>query len=155
MKLSMGAKSFFMFIGFAFVMSVYFLLSGCAYLGMTPPPSVCDTAPGDSVICRVCGELDINVEVADLILQAAALRSLDDHDKAVVVSFYDGVEAFLLAGGSYTALINYVQDTVELTGPELMIISLYLPRFVSPQVITAFDQELLLAHIEGMRAQLE
>ena len=131
------------------------LTTGCAYLGMAPPPSVCDTAPEDSVICRVCGEMDITPEATDLILQTAALRALDEHDTAVVVKFYKDVEKFIAGSVTYLALINYVQDYVELTGPELMLISLYLPKFESPQLITEFDRGLLLTHIEGMIAQLE
>jgi hypothetical protein len=131
------------------------LLSGCSYLNMAPPPSVCDTAPGDSVICRVCGEMGTTPEVADLLLESAALRALDENDKDVVLAFYKDVEYFLQATVSYRALIEYIQRYVNVTGPEIMLISMYLPAFDSTQIISSFDRGLLLTHISNMRAMLE
>ena len=39
-----------------------FIITGCAALGIAPPPSVCDAGPGDSVICSVCGEMGTTPE---------------------------------------------------------------------------------------------
>ncbi len=132
------------------------ILAGCAALGIAPPPSVCDQ-PGSekSLICSVCEDMGTTPEAADLILQAAALRSLDDHDKGAVLRFYGEVESFLSVSVSYTALINYVQNYVDMTGPELMIVSLYFPRLQSTQIISQFDRNLLLSHIDNMRTQLK
>jgi len=129
-------------------------MSGCSLIGIEPPPSVCDEAPSDSVICRVCSEMGTTPEAADLILQAAALRALDEHDKSKVLTFYDDIEYFIGMSINYTELIDYVQDRVNLTGPEILLISLYLPKFESPQMISQFDKYLLLAHIDHMRAIL-
>ena len=126
------------------------LLVGCSFLGLQPPPSVCDTAPADSLICKVCIEMGTTPEVADLLLESAALRVVDDKDVNKVIKFYEDVEGILTHPITYTALINHVQSYVEFTGPELMLISMYLPAFTSPQPISPYDKNLLLIHCHRM-----
>lgn len=139
----------------AVIMSIV-LLTGCSLLGLEPPPSVCDQPEaGGSVICGVCDEIGVNVEDVDLLIQIAALRVLDEHGRRVAVDFYDSVEAFLAMDRSYAALLRYVQQYIDITGPEILIISRYLPMFDSPLRISDFDRDLLLIHIERTRALLD
>jgi hypothetical protein len=129
-------------------------LTACSYLGLSKPPSVCDTAPSDSVICNVCNDMDVTPESIDLILQASALRGLGEYDRSIVLSSYNDIEKLILTKKTYAGLIESVQEYVELTGPEILLISLYLPKFSSPLQISEFDRALLLSHIESMKVIL-
>ena len=129
-------------------------LTGCA-LPMYPTTSVCDTAPPESYICTVCTRIGISPEKADLILQAASLRFLDGDDARKALKFFDRVEDILDIELSYFTLIKFVQKEVRLTGPEMLIISMYLPQFNSPSLISDFDKGLLYAHINHQRALLQ
>lgn len=130
------------------------LLFGCAHSG-PPPPSVCDRPEAaESVICAACSEIGVPVEDVDLLIAIVALRALDNYERATVLKFYIDVEDFLKVTSSYIELIAFVQKYIDVTGPEILIISRYLPYFNSPQLVGDFDRGLLLFHIEKMKAQL-
>jgi len=132
------------------------MLTGCTHLGLQPPPSVCEQPGAEkSLICDVCTELGTTPEVADLLIESAAIRALDDTDKTTVLKFYESVELFLSTTQSYRSLIEFVQNYVDMTGPEVILISMYLPRFDSTQFISSFDRDLLMMHIYRMRAILQ
>jgi len=135
--------------------AVMFIIPSCQHVG-TAPPSVCDQ-PGSekSVICQVCSEIGVQAEDIDLLLQIAAVRALDEHGKKEALKFYDDVEFYLKTTATYRGLIRYVQEQVDITGPELLIISRYFPMFDSTRFISTFDRNLILTHIERIKALLD
>lgn len=125
---------------------------GCA---MPNYPSVCDTAPPESVLCRVSNEMGVKLEDIDLFLQITSLRLLDKKGKRVVLDFYDAMETALHANITYAGLVTYAQDKIKLSAPEILIMSRYLPMFSVPQLISDYDRGLIFSHIEHQRAVLQ
>ena len=130
------------------------LLSACA-LPITP--SVCDRPEAvDSRICAICAEVGVQVEDVDWLLQVASNRVLDEHDKSKVLVVLDDIVYFLGKPTiTYADLVAYIKFDIQLTGPEILFISRYLPMLDSSYVISGFDKYLLLKHIEHQRAMLK
>ena len=127
------------------------MFMGCATL--PTPPSVCDTAPEESWICTKANEIGVNVEDMDLLISVAILR-MDKKAAALALEFYDAIELCLMRDISYYNLIDYVRLNIKLTGPEILIISRYLPHLSSTAYISKFDKGLILAHIDHQRQLL-
>lgn len=136
----------------AILLALSILFVGCAIPNY---PSVCDTAPADSWICQKANEMGVDVEQIDLLLQASSLRFLDGDNRQKALSFFDSAERVLNTEISYQQLVWFVQDRVKLTGPEVLIISMYLPRFSATFPISEYDKMLISAHIEHQRAILK
>ncbi|HUV00859.1 MAG TPA: hypothetical protein VMW32_07850 [Bacteroidales bacterium] len=134
------------------VLAMVFMFTGCAIL--PPIPSVCDTAPGESWICTKANDLGVKVEDMDLLISVAILR-MDKSVAKKALKFYDAVEVFLSKDVLYRELIDYVRNEVRLTGPEILIVSRYLPYLYSNNYISDFDKGLILAHIDHQRALLQ
>jgi len=134
------------------VLAMAVMFMGCAMMPTTP--SVCDTAPGESWICTKANDLGVKVEDMDLLISVAILRMNKSAAKKAL-KFYDAVEIFLSKDILYRELIDYVRNEVKLTGPEILIISRYLPYLYSNNYISYFDKGLILAHIDHQRALLK
>lgn len=146
---------FEMFKNLFVVFSVIFLLSACATGLLSPMPSVCEKPEAaGSQVCAIANETGMAVEDIDLILQVAALKGVDQFGKEVAIDFFDKVEKFLITTSSYTELINFIKEQVELTGPEVLVISRFLMRLQSPNVISDFDRGLILEHIKRQKLLL-
>jgi len=127
---------------------------GCSHIG-TPPPSVCDQPGAElSLICSTCADIGVQVEDIDLLLQVAALRTLDDNGREAALNFYNSVKLFLMTTGTYRDLIRFAQTDLDITGVETLILSRYLLMFDKPEIISAFDRDLILIHIERTRELL-
>ena len=134
------------------VLVVSFMFVGCAML--PEYPSICETAPPDSFICVKANELGVKVEDMDLLISIAILR-MDKSAAKLALKFYDAVERFLTEDILYRELIDFVRNEAKLTGPEVLIISRYLPHLYSTDYISDFDKMLIAAHIDHQRALLQ
>ena len=128
------------------------VFTGCAMLPTVP--SVCDTAPGESWICSKANDLGVKVEDMDLLISVAILR-MDNKTARLALEFYDAIEYVLSKDITYYNLIDYVRLNIKLTGPEILIISRYLPHLSSTAYISKFDKGLIMAHIDHQRALLK
>jgi len=120
-------------------------------------PSVCDQDGSDmSHICKVCAGLNVQAEDIDLLLRLAAIRTMRDIDKRTAIQFLDDADIFVrhTAGLTYRYLIRNIQDYADLTDPEVLLLSRYLPQFDSAQYISRFDRDLILKHIKNQRGIL-
>ena len=135
----------------AILLSLTFV-GGCAILPLGP--SVYETAPVESWICVKANELGVKVEDMDLLLQIATLRLLDKDDVKKALKFFDNVERYIANDILYRELIDYVRKEVKLTGPEILIVSRYLPHLYLDSLISNYDKMLILAHIDHQRALL-
>ena len=144
-----GNKFMGKFIKIFGIVVVALSINMCAFL--PTPPSVCDTAPEDSYICAKAGELGVQVEDIDLLLQTAAFYVLKDKDKEKVLKFYIAIEKILNGDITYQLLMKIVLEKVDAAGPEVMLAARYIRMLDVNNLISDFDKNLILIHIEHQK----
>ena len=134
------------------------MVSGCAAIGLAPPPSVCDTAPEDSVLCQISNRLGVQLEDADMILKMGAIAAMNDSERQKVREVYINVRDFLKPTTMYSKLSKYITDqrAQQLVGMGTIAIGRYVgPMADIDRVIIPWDFDKFMYHINGMIELLE
>lgn len=139
------------------VLSCLLLLVGCA--GIPAEESVCNTRTdaANSVICRVASELGWTVEQVDTALLdiTIAAWAFDKIDKEEVLAACDRVEELVLTGEN--VLMSQVVDLLVGDAAKSKALAAILSRRIVflnvPELITPFDEFLILAQLRHQREQ--
>lgn len=128
------------------VLAVLLLSVGCAHM---QPSSVCDTEQ-ESLICENIPQ----PENADILLQLANARLLksETYSAEEALNFLDMCESFLTKDAvSYEGLAQWLVTKMDEYSLEVFVLSGYVSTIRSPQMISDYDRQLLLKHIEHQR----
>lgn len=148
-------KKFFVLFLFAFLMVGCF--SG-KFLRIGPEVSICDGAPENSLIC----EHFPRPENQDLLLRLVnfELMKFEVFDPDQVDNFFTEIEERLNQGGiTYSMVYQIASDAIheikEYAGGEILIFAEYAGIFQQEiTLISDFDRQLLLKHIENQRSTI-
>jgi hypothetical protein len=144
------------------LLSPALVLTGCATLYSTPKQPVCDKPEAaDSIICKISREqLNMEPEQLDgILLDTVAIGKVaGELKKAEILIFISHVETIVASSAgkmNYAEIIKYL----ELQGDESELIAVILSRhlrdFGVPTLVSEFDQNLMLKHLEHQKEQLQ
>lgn len=136
---------------------VALLLVATLFAGCTPfsPPSACVGQPS-----RILDVFDnpTGLDRGLLIVNAVALKSLDNYHVSVAKAILDRVENELDSGTTYVDLVLYILEKMEvandLTGSILFVVGPRLEQLSSPLRISTCDRALIRIHLQKQRALL-
>ena len=132
------------------------MVSGCAAIGLAPPPSVSHTE--DSVLCQISNRLGVQLEDADMILKMGAIAAMNDSERHKVREVYINVRDFLKPTTMYSKLSKYITDqrAQQLAGMGTIAIGRYVgPMADIDRVIIPWDFDKFMYHINGVIELLE
>lgn len=137
---------------FLILLVVATLLIGCTPFS---PPAACVNQPS-----RILDVFDnpTGLDRGLLIVNAVALKSLDNYRVSVATAILDRVENELDSGTTYVDLVLYILEKMEvandLTGSVLFVVGPHLEQLSSPLKISPCDRALIRLHLRKQRALL-
>jgi len=133
------------------------LFTGCASQEYQLPDACKDGA--DSYILKVMGDPG-TLSKGLLLVQATALKTIDNYNKTKAVQFLDEIEEFLtLTDLTYAELVPYVLDKIKVANEEIgaavFIIGADFEQLSARLPINPCDKALILIHLSKQRLLLK
>lgn len=139
-----------------------FLLTGCATFDKMynkPKNLMCDQIEAkDSIICLKARQIGVEPEQMDaLLLDATAIAVIiEPENKLRIAKFIDAIEEILTKTPliTFASLIGFVEEEKEKSELIAQIVARRLDWLKVDEYINAFDMNLILAHLEHQKSQL-